>query len=186
MKIILVRHGESKHNAGLTEDENSSLTRKGQLQAKHLGMKLKKQKISAIYTSNLLRAKETGEIISKIIHVPIKGHFEELNEYRGKHLRSKLKILFNLRLKRLRKFLKKLAKDRKKNKTILIVVHGITNRIIIGTLLQIPLKNLMRFRQYNTGLSEIYWNEEYKNWIITSMNSMEHLPARIRGREEDK
>ena len=180
MKIIFVRHGESKHNAGLTEEKDVGLTGKGKIQAKHLGMRLKKQKISAIYTSNLLRAKETGEIISKIINVPVKGHFEELNEYSGKHLRSRLRILFNWRLKRLKKFLKKISKERGKNKTILIVVHGVTNRIIIGTFLQIPLRQMLRFRQHNAGLNVISWNKKYNNWEIDSFNDIEHLPGSIR------
>ena len=50
MRIIFVRHGESEHNAKLTDVEDSDLTKKGKEQAKHLGESLKKQKISAIYT----------------------------------------------------------------------------------------------------------------------------------------
>src|SRR4030067_2474104 len=108
MRIIFVRHGESENNAKLTSEEDSSITRRGKLQAEHLGKDLKKQDISTIYTSNLLRARETGEILSKIIKVPIKGNFEELGEYSGKYLRSRLKLLFNKRLKRLKKLLDKI------------------------------------------------------------------------------
>ena len=54
------------------------LTEKGRIQAKYLGNRLKKQSISEIYTSNLERSKQTAEIISKIIKVPIKENFEEL------------------------------------------------------------------------------------------------------------
>ena len=69
MKIILVRHGESEHNAKITLSRDSKLTKKGEIQAKHLGEKIKnkKIKIDAIYTSNLIRSKKTAEIISKII-----------------------------------------------------------------------------------------------------------------------
>ncbi len=180
MKILLIRHGESRHNARLEENKDSVLTRRGKLQAKYLGMRLKKQKISAIYTSNLLRSKETGEIISKIIKVPIKGHFEELAEYQTRNLKSPAFRLFNKRMNKLKKFLKQISKDRKKDKTILIIAHGITNRIIMGVLLQIPLKNLIRFRQHNASVNEIFWNEEYKDWVMLSMNDIGHLPRRIR------
>jgi len=177
MRIILVRHGESEHNAGLTDDsEETILTKKGRKQAESLGKKLKKEKISKIYVSKMPRAKETAKIISKIINVPVKEEFEELNEYRGKLLRSKLKMLFHRRLRKLKKFLKETSKDKEKNKTILIVAHGITNRIIMGYLLQLPFKKqILRFKQNNTGLSVLYWNETYKNWSLYSMNNTSHL-----------
>ncbi|MCL5018156.1 MAG: histidine phosphatase family protein [Candidatus Pacearchaeota archaeon] len=183
MKIIFVRHGESMKNAKLTEDKDSGLTKKGKAQARHLGEKLKKQKmkLSAIYTSNLLRAKETGEIISKIIKVPIKSTFEELNEYPSKNLRSRLKLLFNSRLKRLKKLLNSISKDKKKNKTILIVAHGITNKIIIGHLVQLPLrKQLLRFKQHNTAVNSVSWNEDFNNWNLDYMNDISHLPKKLR------
>jgi broad specificity phosphatase PhoE len=180
MKIIFVRHGESEHNAKLTDKEDSGLTKKGKKQAEYLGNKLKKQKISAIYTSNLLRSKETGEIISKIIKVPIKSTFEELNEYPSENLRSRLKILFNKRLRRLKKLLDKLSKEKEKEKNILIVAHGITNKIILGYLVQLPLrKQLLRFRQHNTGANSITWNKDFNNWGLDYMNDISHLPKRL-------
>jgi len=180
MKIIFVRHGESMKNAKLTEDKDSGLTKKGKLQAKHLGLKLKQYNISEVYTSNLLRAKETGEIISKIIKIPIKSNFEELNEYPSAHLRSRLRLLFNSRLKRLKKLLNKISKDKLKDKTLLIVAHGITNKIIIGHLVQIPLrKNLLRFKQHNTGINRLSWNKNFNNWNLDYMNDISHLPKRL-------
>jgi len=181
MKIILVRHGESEHNAGLTDDsEETILTKKGRKQAESLGKKLKKEKILKIYASKMPRAKETAKIISKIINVPVKEEFEELNEYRSKLLRSKLKMLFHKRLRKLKKFLKEISKDKEKNETIVIVAHGITNRIIMGYLLQLPLKNIVRFIQHNTGLIILYWNETYKNWNLHSINNTSHLAEGLR------
>lgn len=180
MRIIFVRHGESKHNAKLTEEFDSGLTRKGKLQAKHLANSLKKQKISAIYTSNMLRAKQTGEIISETIEIPIKGIFEELDEYSSKYLRSRLRLFFNKRLKKLKKLLNQIAKNKTKNKTILIVAHGITNKIIIGYLVQIPLrKQLLRFKQHNTATNSVSWNKEFNNWNLDYMNDITHLPRRL-------
>jgi broad specificity phosphatase PhoE len=182
MKIIFVRHGESMHNAKLTDNKDSGLTRKGRAQAKYLGEKLKKQKISTIYTSNLLRTKETGEIISKIIKVPIKSTFEELNEYPSKNLRSRLKLFFNKRFRKLKKLLDKISNEKEKNKTILIVAHGITNRIMLGYLVQLPLKKqLLRFKQHNTCLNSISWNKDNNNWSPDCVNDISHLPKKLRG-----
>jgi broad specificity phosphatase PhoE len=181
MKIIFVRHGESKYNARLTDDDKDpSLTRKGEAQVKQVGNSLKKQEISAIYTSNLLRAKQTGEIISKIIHVPVKGTFEELDEYSHKILRSRIRLLVNKRFKRLKKLLNKISKDKLKDKTIIIVAHGITNKIIFGYLMHLPLrKPLLRFRQHNTGVHTLHWSKTYKNWSVDSMNDISHLPKKL-------
>mgnify|MGYP001570422398 FL=1 len=180
MRIIFVRHAESEHNAKLSEIENTPLTKRGKRQAEYLGKKLKNQEISAIYTSKLLRAKETGEIISKIIKVPIKGTFEELDEYKGEHIRSRIKLLFNKRLRKLKKLLNKISKEKNKNKTILIVAHGITNKIILGHLIQLPLrKQLLRFKQHNTSMNRVSWSKDYHNWTLDYMNDISHLPKRL-------
>jgi len=181
MRIIFVRHGQSMKNAKLTDDKNSKLTKKGKSQAEHLGEWLKKQKISAIYSSNLIRAKETAEIISKITKIKIKDTFDELNEYSSKNLRSGIKRLFNGRLNKLKKLLNKISKEKEKNKTILIVAHGITNKIIIGYLVQIPLKKqILRFKQHNTGMNSVSWNKDFQNWNLDYMNDISHLPNKLR------
>lgn len=183
MKIILARHGESEHNAKTSEDKNSPLTKKGKIQAEHLGRRLKKDKIKIdkIYTSHLIRSKQTAEIISKIIKVKVHENFEEFNEYPSGNLRSKIKILLNSRIRKLKKLLNEIARDKEKNETILIVAHGVTNRIIIGHLLEIPLgKQLLRLTQDNTGLNVMVWNQNFKNWQLKSMNDINHLTGKFK------
>ncbi len=181
MKIILVRHGESEYNAKTTEHHNSPLTKKGVIQAKHLGKRLKKEgiNIDEIYTSTLIRSKQTAEIISGITKIPIKKSFEELNEYRSSYITSGLIRLTSQRLKALKNILNELLKNKSKEKIILIVAHGRTNRIIIAHLLQIPMgRHLHRLVQHNTGLSVLSWNETYKNWTLESLNDLAHIPRR--------
>jgi len=184
MNIIFVRHGESEHNAKITTEEDSHLSNLGKKQAEHLGKRLKNYNISTIYTSNLKRAKETGEIISRILKVPIKENLEELNEFSGSQLKSPLRFLnlsFNKRVKNLKNFLDRVSRERKEDKTILIVAHGITNKIIMGYLSQLPLKRqLLRFSQHNACINILSWKEEYKNWNINFVNNIEHLPKKLR------
>jgi phosphohistidine phosphatase SixA len=183
MKIFLVRHGESENNVGINKGKDSSLTKKGKRQAECFGKNLKKQKINIdyIYSSNLKRSKQTAETISKIIKVPIKESFEGLNEYKSKYLRRKLSASFNARIRKLKKFLKEMSKDKEKDETVLIVAHGITNRIIIGYFMKFPLrKQLLRFKQHNTGLSILEWNEKYKSWNLKFMNDINHLPEKLK------
>jgi hypothetical protein len=62
----------------------------------------------------------------------------------------------------------------------------VTNRIIIGYLLQIPLKKqLLRFKQHNTGFNILYWNKHFKNWNLESMNDTSHLPKNLLEKEEE-
>ncbi|MDD5699909.1 MAG: histidine phosphatase family protein [Candidatus Nanoarchaeia archaeon] len=185
MNIIFVRHGESEDNAGVIKGEDTILTKRGKEQAKALGNRLKKYNIATIYTSRLRRAKQTGEIISKILKVPIKENLEELDEYPHKHLRSRLLFLFDIklrkRIKRLKRFLDGISKEREEDKTILVIAHGITNKIIMSHLVQIPWrKQMLRFNQDNTGVNMLTWKKEYKNWSVRYINDIEHLPINLR------
>ena len=60
MKIILIRHGEADPKI-----ENTPLTNKGFLEAKSVAKELKKHSFKKIYSSNLLRAKQTCEEFTK-------------------------------------------------------------------------------------------------------------------------
>ena len=63
--IYLVRHGETEWNreGRLQGHKDSSLTPKGEEQAAQTAQKLKEVKFDAIFSSDLIRAKRTAEII---------------------------------------------------------------------------------------------------------------------------
>lgn len=65
--IYLVRHGEAEGNAKgiLMGHLDLPLTEKGRVQAKGVGEKLKDVHFDAVYSSDLMRAKQTAEIIAK-------------------------------------------------------------------------------------------------------------------------
>jgi len=75
-KYFLVRHGESRN---VVEEIRSSfpelgefpLTEKGIKEAQKAAVNLKKQKIDFIFSSDLLRTKQTAEIIAKELNTPI-------------------------------------------------------------------------------------------------------------------
>jgi len=183
MKIILVRHGESERNAKVSAGRDTPLTKKGKLQAELLGKKLKKEKIKIdkIYTSNLIRSRETAKIISEEIKVPVKTGFKGLNEYGVKSLKNRLRTLFNLRVRKLKKFLEEITKNKEKDKTIMVVAHGVTNRMIIGILLGMPLKKqLLQIWQHNAAISILTWNKKFKNWGLEFSNDRSHLPEKMK------
>src|SRR3989344_106281 len=69
MKVYLIRHGESIGNVlGINQGQKNdfSLTQKGVDQSKRIAEKLATEPIDAVYSSDLKRAMETAEIMSKL------------------------------------------------------------------------------------------------------------------------
>lgn len=177
MKIYLVRHAE-KEDIG----ENPNLTKRGMKQARGLAKRLKKKKFSKFYCSDMNRAKQTAEIVSK--KIKLKPKIEEpLKEYESLDIKrdeKKLKKSERSRKKKMLKFIDKITKNPNKEENILIIAHGITNRIILAHLLELPLKKVITFRQHNTGINHLNWSEKFKNWQLRKMNDIEHVPRRLR------
>ncbi len=83
MKLYFVRHGESEANIQHVISNRESpfgLTEQGRGQAATLAKKLKEVPITAIYSSPVLRARETVEILSRSFHLPYQVT-EALREY---------------------------------------------------------------------------------------------------------
>lgn len=83
-RILLARHGETAWNAlgklqGLTD---TMLNDVGRNQARALGAELRDAGITAIWTSDLSRARETGQIIADILGLPAPAVDPELRERR--------------------------------------------------------------------------------------------------------
>ncbi|RJQ27767.1 isoleucine--tRNA ligase [Candidatus Parcubacteria bacterium] len=75
-KYILIRHGESESNLANTlsswpEKTKYHLTEKGKKQIEQLGKKIKKEKIDLIFSSDMVRTKETSAIIKEHTGAPI-------------------------------------------------------------------------------------------------------------------
>lgn len=176
MKIYVVRHGNK------SKEKDPNLTKKGRKQAKLLAKKLKKIHFDEFYCSDLNRAKETSKIVSK--KIKMKPVIEEsLNEYGSKEIKetfSKWKPEKKIRLKKLYKFLDKILKNPKEDKTILIVAHGITNRIIFSYLMKFNLKKVIPFMQTETCINKFKYSKKYKNWRLIYWNNSEHLPKKLR------
>ena len=73
-RLLLVRHGENKAN--LTKEFSHRgvdypLTPKGRLQAEQTAEHLERFAVSRVYTSPLLRAEETAEIIAAAVNAPL-------------------------------------------------------------------------------------------------------------------
>ena len=71
MNICLIRHGETDWNVTgkLQGREDIPLNQNGKLQAENCGLALNKQRWKTIFTSPLLRARQTADIIADILDI---------------------------------------------------------------------------------------------------------------------
>lgn len=177
MELIFIRHAEKEETG-----EDPYLTKKGIKQAKHLSKKLKKWEFDEFYCSNMNRAKQTAEIVSKEIKMKPEIN-KALNEFKSEMLiknknnwGSEEKSHYNALIS----FLKKITKKPDDKKSILIIAHGITNRIILSYFLGLNLKKIIQFRQAEGGFNSIYWAEKFKNWRLKIWNDNNHIPKKLR------
>jgi alpha-ribazole phosphatase len=202
IKLILIRHGETlwaKENRyqGHTDVE---LSERGRKQVKLLAKRLAKEKITAIYASDLQRASETAKAIAKFHSLKVKEtpllreisfgdweglKFEEI-EARDKELVKKWKNdLPNFRppqgeslpeLKaRAEKFLQKILK-RHKGENIIVVSHGGFIRIILCSLFNLDFsKFFWRIKQDLGAINIIEFFEGEP--VISLLNDTCHLAA---------
>ena len=180
MEITFIRHAE-KEKTG----EDPSLTKKGIKQAKYLAKRLKKEKFDEFYCSDLSRAKQTAEIVLKQIKIKPKVE-KSLNEFKSEIL-IKTKDKWDKEEKKhydkLIFFLKNITKNPDDKKSILIIAHGIINRIILSYFFGLNLKKTMPFRQAEGGFNLIYWVEKFKNWRLKVWNDNNHIPKKLRYNE---
>lgn len=177
MRLVFVRHAE-KGEIG----EDPYLTKKGVKQAKHLAKRLGKERFDEFYCSNLNRSKQTADIISKKIGLKPKIE-KSLNEFQIEVLKkpkSKWTKEEKSHYKSLIEFLKKITKNPKIGKDILISGHGITNRIILAFFMDFGLKNSIRFTQKEATINTIYWPKKYPNWRLDFWNDDNHVPKRLK------
>lgn len=75
VNLICIRHGEAEHNVkGIVNWDGRKkfqLTEKGIKQATATAMKLRKEKVSAVFASPLFRCRMTAEIVNKYHKLPI-------------------------------------------------------------------------------------------------------------------
>ena len=177
MEITFIRHAEKKETG-----EDPFLTKKGVKQAEHLAKRLTKDKFDEFYCSDMNRAKQTAKIISKKIGMIYKIE-KSLNEFESQTIKegkSKWSKEEKEHYNKLNSFLKKLIKNPEDNKSILIVAHGITNRMLLSYFLKLNLRTILPFRQSEGGINSVSWAERFKNWRLQIWNDNNHIPKELR------
>lgn len=177
MKIYLVRHAQKEG-----EGENPNLTRKGIKQAKFLSRRLKKIKFEDFYSSNTNRTIQTSEVVSNKIKMKFKIE-PSLNEYLSRDIKENKLKWKKEELKRYNmmiNFLNNKTKNPSSEINILIIAHGIANRLILSHFLKIPIEKTIPFRQDETNINILEYAPDYKNWRLTKLNDNSHLPEKLK------
>jgi|APHM01.1.fsa_nt_gi Fructose-2,6-bisphosphatase len=197
MELFLCRHGKTDHNEqGIVQGKmETEINEKGKGQAENLRDRLSKQDISKVYSSNMKRAIQTAEIISKKHNIDIEIT-EKLNEAaREKYEGEKTEELItdveeseiedylwkskggeNLKEVQQRSvsFLNEINKDHEEDESIIVVSHGGTIRcILLGIIGHLP-KNGWGINQQNCSINRLTWTKD-EGWLIQCVNDTNHL-----------
>ena len=205
MRIILVRHGETIENAaGILQGHlPGSLSEKGHKQAEAVAERLKNENIDVIYSSDLNRAVQTMKKIAKHHpEVPIVLR-KELRERNYGIFQGKEKEVIGWRCEnnpyykldkiipegesyfqvyeRVSKFLNGIF-EKNKEKTLLIVGHGVAIRCLITYLLKRPPEDIVNSRMnsplHNTSVTIIDL-ENLDNSQLILENCSKHIISQL-------
>jgi len=187
MRLIITRHGETEENKkGIIQGHlPGKLTKLGISQAKKLALRLKEEKIDAIYSSDLSRASDTAKEIAKD-HPNAPVYFvTELREKDQGNITGKLikEIDWNeprnaedkeLMAKRAKTIIDQ-AYKKYKEKTVLFVSHGGFIGILMSLIMKMPLDKVKELKNTsNTGLNIFEIKEDNAHKIIL-INCIKHL-----------
>jgi broad specificity phosphatase PhoE len=188
IKIYIARHGETTWNVEgrIQGRSDPGLSPKGHQQSLALLEQLKKQSLSAIYTSSLQRSMLTAQPIAHHFSLPIRQE-SELDEIafgvlEGRNLYQFDEVTknewerfkddrFNYRIpgaenytdvaNRIKPFIDKTLRNHE-GEEVLVVGHRVVNRLLIGMLMEYPLEWVLKIEQTHDCLYLIQKNNEAK------------------------
>jgi probable phosphoglycerate mutase len=198
-QFIIVRHGETQWNTrGIRQGHlDSPLTEKGIAQAEALAERLRREKFSALYSSDLGRALQTAEVIAAVTgHIIITdahlrerhlGIFQGLN---GEEIQRKFPEEYRLhrslgpdyvipggestrqQVARNVAYLNQLA-DKHQGEQVVVVTHGGVVSGFFRHTLSIPLEAPRRFEFVNAGLNVFAYED--RKWVLLTWGDVSHL-----------
>ena len=200
VRVILVRHGETEGNRlrlFLGGNSDTALNEKGKRQAESLALRLKSEKIQAIYSSPLRRTLDTAQAIARYhrMEVGIEPELTELNlgELEGTPVADLGKTFDELLItgpqdeelprapggeslrevqQRAWSAIQRLV-SQYPDGAIVIVSHYFTILTIICSVLNLPLPQMVRLKLEIGSISTLIFNENTPR--LTHLNDTCHL-----------
>lgn len=197
MYILIIRHGQSEADILNIHEGRADfpLTNLGIKQATVMAEALSSNyKISKIYSSPLLRAKETAQSLSKATHAPITFEDnlmefnngllaglsrEEANEkYPEPEVRYPHTALYGMESminfrSRAEAILSKIIAENNPYSTIAIVAHGGIINMLLRSFLELPLNSSIFFSTGDTGVHLLQINNFHRRLVYS--NNTEHI-----------
>ena len=202
LRLIIARHGETEANVGrvLQGHLDNPLSERGNEQVTHLGKRLLEEGVEIIYSSDLKRAQATANAFAELAKLPVKieprlrersyGEFEgqPVTEYETALMAANVsreayaprggESLLDVE-KRVSSFLESLIAQNL-GKTVLIVAHAGTNRMLLKILLKKEFSAWLTLQQDNAcvNILEIGPDEHVREVIlncVSHLGSMGHL-----------
>ena len=198
VRLILVRHGETKWTAERRYQGhcNTPLTAQGCRHAAKAARALQAVPVDFIYSSTLGRARETAQFIKKILRRPVR-HDSRLNElsfgrWEGRTAREIMRAgdrtyrawiagrkvsppggetLASFQ-KRTARFLREICL-RHKGKTVVLVSHGGTIKMMLCRLLKLPFRYFWVFRVDPASISVVRSDGKFSECVC--LNDRGHL-----------
>ncbi len=199
MRILLIRHGETLWNReercqGFSD---VALSERGIKQAQLLSRALQGDRLDAIYSSDLIRAKKTADIIAEphgiSVHTDVRLREMNQGHLEGKNIEEMLKEYPEV----LRNWMQAPAEmvmpggeslkqiqdrgwhafqeimEKHQGKDIAIVGHNLLNVCILCNILGIDLNDFRKIKQHSSAINEI---EDGKyGLVIIRLNDTHHL-----------
>ena len=164
MKIYLIQPGQN---------ELGSLTEKGRWELNTLARRLINEKIGVnrIYVNGHSISRQTGNLLSKTLEVPIISD-ERFSEIRKDVILGNLNEFDLENLQCVNLFVDEIVG--KKNDALITIGGGI-HRVIISRLTGMPLEETRHFSLTPAGISTLYYDNSTGRWRINSLNDVNHL-----------
>lgn len=198
-EIFLVRHGQTEWNVGgrFQGQSDVPLSAEGRVQATLVAEHFPAQRLKMVYASDLVRAAETGRAIAARLSAPLVlteklremffGQWEGLTYDEivdgwpdsGPLFFDAPEALippegetFQMVQDRAVPFLEEVA-EKHAGESIVLVAHGAIIRTLVAYMLGMPMRNVWRTRQGNTGISRVTYCDGI--YTVDYLNRLSHL-----------
>ncbi len=200
MRLILIRHGETDWNSTLRYQGHVAvpLNERGRMQARKASERLKRYDATALYTSDILRASETADIIGEAVKLKPQpmpdlreidvGQWEGLTpeelyrrfpEHMQEYERDPARTVriggesYAQLQQRALQALNDIHAAHHADETVLAVSHGGTIRALLCHVIDLDLRNFGRMWLDNGSFTELRYGSN--GWRLTRLNDAAHL-----------
>ncbi len=183
--VYIVRHAECQSNINPDHDgAEDSLTEKGCAQAIAVADQFKGVSIDVIYTSNILRARQTGQEIERVTGIqPVAyGFLKEVKASPNEKGNWEFHEPYEVLIKRLADTKALLEQVDESRRHIVVVSHAIFLKALLAYLLigdSLTPELLAKMQDVlvleNAGISTFVFNSDKNKWRIMGWNDKGHL-----------